>query len=149
MINTVIHIPLTPTFKKEAMEIINSTIDKVLTRHNSTLSDKDKKKIKNLSLDQINVNVTHKSKLKTIWVFDTEDNLPVVLHIDENISLPDNPEIHAYKLRSNGEWEIDLDNEESLNKKDFESAVLKYLISDFETASFYGTLSYMDDAYEK
>lgn len=146
MINMTIYIPLTSEFKKKAMDTINETIEKVLERHKATLSDQTKKKIKNLSLDQINVNVTHKSKLKSIWVFDTEDTIPVFLLLDKSGQLPNSNDL-AYKLKSNGDWEIDLNSKESLNKKNFEEKVLEHLINDFEAASFYGTLSYMDDAY--
>lgn len=148
MTNMTIYIPLTPEFKKKAMDTINDTIEKVLERHRTSLSDQIKKKIKNFSLDQINVNVTHKNKLKSIWVFDTEDTIPIFLLLDESGELP-NSDDFAYKLKSNGEWEVDLDFEGSLNKEEFEAMVLKHLIDDFETASFYGTLSYMDDDYEK
>lgn len=148
MTNMTIYITLTSEFKKKAMDAINDTIEMVLERHRATLSDQVKKKIRNLSLDQINVNVTHKNKLKNIWVFDTEDTIPVLLLLDTSGQLP-NDDALAYKLKSNGEWEIDLDSNESLNKEEFEAMVLKHLIDDFGTASFYGTLSYMDDNYEK
>lgn len=148
MTNMTIYIPLTSEFKKKAMDTINDTIEMVLERHRTILSDQIKKKIRNFSLDQINVNVTHKNKLKNIWVFDTEDTIPVLLLLGKFSQLPSDDEL-AYKLKSNGEWEVDLDSKESLNKEEFEATVLKHLIDDFGTASFYGTLSYMDDNYEK
>lgn len=144
MASITIEIPLTNDFKKEAIDTIMETINKVNNKENINLSDSEKRKIKNLSLDQINVNVSHKSKLKTMWVFDLEDKYPVLLDIDDELDYDKNKDKLYYKIKSNGDWEL-TENNKDLNKETFESIALENLLKDFETAAFYGTLSYSNE----
>ena len=135
-----IYIPLTEEFKKEAVDIVNETIEKTAKEKNVVLDLSQKRKIRNLSLDQINVNVTHKNSLTNLWVFSDASYFPVIITTNKK-DIPEDSNKNVYRLKSNGTWEI-ADHKLSMNKKRFEASVLRYLIKDFETAAFYGTLSY-------
>ena len=85
MIKEIIEIKLKDEFKDKALNLIDETIDKVAKAYGSSLSDKDKRKIKNLALDQVNVNVSHRANSKTLWVFNVENNLPILVEKDKGL----------------------------------------------------------------
>mgnify|MGYP000847702131 CR=1 FL=1 len=147
-------IKLTKEYKEKALNLIDKTIDKVADKFNYELSNKEKSIIKNLSLDQINVNVTSRAKLKTMWVFDTEEYLPVIVEKEHDYGmLSSNTEEGTYLMNPNLSWTFNKANikKGGISYEEFENKVLELLLEDFETASFYGTLSYVseggDDEY--
>lgn len=152
MIRHTTRVKLPDGFKKQAIKLIDDTIDSVLYKKNATLTNREKIKIKNLSMDQVNVNVSNRNKSKTIWVFDTEDCIPVPVKVDSKLGnfdkfLHENPEANYYAPETNLTWTFkksNSDNGVGITKKEFEEKVLKTLLEDFETAAFYGALSFID-----
>lgn len=146
MIRSTSNIKLTSEFKEKALNLINDTIEETLNKSQVSLEKKEKTKIKNLSLDQINIDVAHRNKLKAMWVFDTEEFIPIMLFVDKRLTeayLKDNPDDKVYYMEPNGDWKMIKDDKDGVDKKEFEETVLQMLLEDFETAAFYGTLSYM------
>lgn len=149
-----IQIKLTPAYKEQAVNIINQTIQQVAKRFNCNLNEQDIRKIRNLSLDQININVSQKTKSKTLWIFDAEDMLPMVIEKEDNIvnfGLIGQSETEltgAYSMNPNLSWTFNKANlnKGGLTRKEFEDEVLKMLLEDFETAAFYGALSYITES---
>lgn len=151
MIKEIIKVKLTTEFKKQAMDKLDETIENVLEKRNAKLTPQEKRKIKNLSLDQVNVNVSQRSKYKTMWVFDTENYIPVPVKVESKLKsikecLKTNPNANYFKIQSNLTWTFKKANSKDMGvtKEEFENEVLKILIEDFETAAFYGVLSYID-----
>lgn len=151
MIKEIVKVKLTEEFKKQAMETLDKTICNVLELKNAKLSSQEKTKIKNLSLDQINVNVSQRNKFKIMWVFDTEDYIPVTVYVEDELKsieecLNKNPNVNYFKIKNNLTWSFKESNSKEMGKtkEEFENRVLQILMEDFETAAFYGTLSYMD-----
>jgi len=152
MIRETLKVKLTDEFKKKAMDKIDETINYVSKRHNVELNAKEKLKIKNLSLDQVNINISQRTKSKTIWVFDTEPYVPVTVEVQDELSpirsfLSKNKNSNFYQMRSNLSWTFNEENaqNEGITHQQFEDKVLEILLEDFETASFYGTLSYVTE----
>lgn len=150
MTRDIIKIKLTKEYKEKALQIINDTIENVYSKYNVTLTETDKRKIKNLTLDQVNINVSIKAKTKTFWIFDTENCLPVVVETEEN--KPSMGQLVAtkiqtgfYVIKPNLVWTFVKKNVDGtgLNKKKFEEKVLEMLLEDFQTSAFYGALSYV------
>lgn len=151
MIKETIKVKLTTEFKKQAMDKLDETIENVLDKKNTKLTPQEKRKIKNLSLDQVNVNVSQRSKCKTMWVFDTESYIPVTVKVESKLQsieecLKTTPNANYFKIQNNLTWTFKKANSKDMGvtKEEFENEVLKILIEDFETAAFYGVLSYVN-----
>lgn len=151
MIKETIKVKLTTEFKKQAMDKLDETIENVLDKKNTKLTPQEKRKIKNLSLDQVNVNVSQRSKCKTMWVFDTESYIPVTVKVESKLQsieecLKTTPNANYFKIQNNLIWTFKKANSKDMGvtKEEFENEVLKILIEDFETAAFYGVLSYVN-----
>lgn len=152
MTKEIVRIKLTDEFKEEAMDLIKNTIKKVLNVHGVELSAKEKRAIKNFSLDQLNVNVTNRINSKTLWVFNIENSIPVLVERDKGIPklgnlISKSKEKGTYLINSNLTWSISKKNDDKggLSREEFEKAVLDMTLEDLETAAFYGTLSYVGD----
>ena len=150
----IVKVKLSKEFKGKAMKVLNDTIDTIACKYNVTLTDGEKRQIRNLSLDQINVNITHKSKSKTIWVFDAEETLPVIVEFDEtkaSTALDKSNQKRMYKMKPNLTWyyESEKKKPEGLTESEFEAENLKMLLEDFETAAFYGALSFITEEGDK
>lgn len=146
MIRNTVNVKLTEEFKQQAIKLIYDTIEETLIKSNKEIPTKEKNKIKNLSLDQVNIDVAHKNKLKAMWVFDTEDYIPILLFVDKDLEqtyLKENLDDKVFFMEANGDWKVKKKVKNGVTKKEFEETVLKMLLEDFETASFYGTLSYI------
>lgn len=149
MIKEVVRVKIDEEYKESVFAKIEETAIKVASKHNKTLSEKELKKIRNLSLDQANVNVTHKANLKTLWVINIESSIPVVVEREKSLislgGLIKAPEGSFYKMKSNFTWEVKKSNDGNggVTKEEFEKQVLEMFLEDVETASFYGTLSMM------
>lgn len=149
MIREIEKVKLPDEYKKKAISIIDDTIELVANKFNFDLSDKDKMSIRNLSLDQINVNITSRAKMNTMWVFDTDSYLPVVvekpIEIGQLSELDENS--GAYVMLPSLLWTFNKSNinKGGVNRDEFEKQSLIILMEDFETAAFYGTLSYILD----
>lgn len=151
MTKEIIKIKLTDEYKESAMKLIDDTIDKVADKYDFALTPKEKMKIKNLSLDQINVNISHKAKTKSLWVFDAETSLPVIVERDDDLpslNSLEKSDCGSYQMKTNLDWTFSRanDNEEGVCQEEFEQVVLKMFLEDFETASFYGALSYVTES---
>ena len=152
MVRKTIHIELSDEYKARAMELMSSTIDNVAKKYNFELTNKEKKKIINLSLDQVNLNTTSKAREKTMWVFDAECSLPVVVEF-ENKYKDLNPKTGgvtqglSFKMKPNLSWAYNKNNsnEGGLLYEKFVEENLKLLMEDFETAAFYGAFSYVSE----
>lgn len=141
-------------YKQKAMTKVEEVAKKVAKTKNKPIDEKTVLRLRNLTLDQINVVISSKVKSKVLWVFDSEDFLPTSVQGTEN-----NPmqmglfsgttlEKDYYRLKSNSTWEKTKDSSD-LSKQEFEEKVLDMLLEDFETAAFYGALSYFSgDRYE-
>lgn len=158
MIRETIKIKLTKEYKQEAMDLIDDTIDRVSDKFKFCLSEKDRRKIKNLSLDQVNINISQKNNSKTLWIFDTEEYIPIIVEKEEGLPkmgllFQNESNVGCYKMKPNLTWTFNKANCKKcgVTHEEFEGEVLKMLLEDFETASFYGTLSYIteSDKYEK
>lgn len=156
MIRETVKIKLTESYKKEAMELIDDTIKLVSNKYGVQLNDKEHKKIKNLSLDQINVNISYRNKCKTLWVFDTEDSIPIIVEKEASFKDPVKYSLDkgSYRILTNLTWTFNSKNLKDgtgITHDEFEKEVLKMLLEDFETAAFYGVLSYIteSDKYER
>lgn len=151
MIKEIIEIKLKDEFKDKALNLIDETIDKVAKAYGSSLSDKDKRKIKNLALDQVNVNVSHRANSKTLWVFNVENNLPILVEKDKGLPkmgpLIQENNNATYQMKPNLTWTLSKDND-GFSQDEFEEKVLEMLLEDIETAAFYGVLSYVGDSNE-
>lgn len=152
MIKESVKIKLSEKYKNEALLLIDETIDKVSESNGATLDTKDKRKIRNLTLDQVNVNVSHRANCKTLWVFSIEDSLSVIVEREESLPkmgalMPDDEQVGSYKMKPNLTWTFNRENDsdDGVGKEDFESKTLEMLLEDIETAAFYGTLSYVGD----
>lgn len=155
MIKETIKIKLDDNYKEKALTLIDDTIQKVSELNNSVLSDKDKRTIRNLTLDQVNVNVSQKASCKTLWVFSIESSLSVLVEREESVPrlgalVPGEKEIGSYQMKPNLTWTLSKSNDknEGLNRKSFEEMSLEMLLEDIETAAFYGALSYVGDVNE-
>lgn len=154
MMREIIRIKLTPAYKQQALCIIDDTIKDVADKYDVELSETKIRKIRNLSLDQVNINVSQKTRSKTMWVFDVEDVIPIAVDKHEG-SLPlqtvgllgnQSQPTGVYSMRPNLTWTFvkeDLDN--GLSREEFKEEVLKMLLEDFETAAFYGALSHVSE----
>lgn len=147
MIREIVKVKLTKEYKEKAVALVEETIDKVSKKANIELSPQDKRKLINLTMDQVNINVSSKAKTKTYWVFDTENHLPVVVEKAEAKStqktlVPQKISNGGYKMKPNLVWTYVKKDKETLTQKEFEEKSLAMLLEDFETAAFYGTLSY-------
>lgn len=155
MIKENVEVKLGEDYKNKALLLIDETIDKVIELSGANLEDKDKKKIRNLTLDQVNVNVSHKANCKTLWVFNIENSLPILVEEEKGIPkmgalVPDSEQVGSYKMKPNLTWTLNRNNdsEDGVDKVGFENLVLQMLLEDIETAAFYGTLSYVGDVNE-
>ncbi len=155
MIKETVAIKLTDEYKENALTLIDNTINKVSKLSGVELNDSDKRKIKNLTLDQINVNVSNKSNCKTLWVFNIESSVPVLLEKEKSLPkmgalIPESEQVGSYKMKSNLTWTFNKENDSNggINKENFEKQVLHMLLEDIETAAFYGALSYVGDVNE-
>lgn len=141
-------IKLSDEYKSKALILIDDTIEIVSNKFDVELSDVDKSTIRNLSLDQVNVNVAARANLKYMWVFDTEDTLPVIVEkakTSSGLLKIDEENEKYYLMKPNLSWTLNEENisKDGLTKEEFEKKVLRVLLEDFETAAFYGTLSYI------
>lgn len=155
MIKEIVKVKLDKEYKDKALSLIDETINKVSELSGVSLEDKDKRKIRNLTLDQVNVNVSHRINSKTIWVFNIEDSLPVIVEREEGLPkmgalMPENEQVGSYKMKPNLTWTFNKknDSDDGINEEDFKRRVLEMLLEDIETAAFYGTLSYVGDVNE-
>lgn len=152
MIKEIIEFNLSEEYKEKALLIIDETIDKVSDVHGVELDAKSKRMIKNLALDQVNVNISHRANSKTLWVFNIESNLSVLLEREETLPklgalVPDAEAEGSYKMRPNLTWTFSKanDSDGGVSKESFRQQSLNMLLEDMETAAFYGTLSYVGD----
>lgn len=152
MIKETVEIKLSDEYKDKALLIIDETINKVSSVHGVTLDIKSKRKIKNLALDQVNVSVSHRANSKTLWVFNIESELPLLLEREKGLPkmgslIPDDNLSSSYKMKPNLTWTLNTKNNSSggVSKELFEKISLDMLLEDMETAAFYGTLSYVGD----
>ena len=148
MIRKTEKIKLQADYKAKAMSVIDKTINSVAVKQRYELSEQEKRKIKNLSLDQVNMNITHKAKAKTIWVFDVEDHLPVIVETEDISKLKAiDKDTRSYKMRPNLSWTYNRKNtnEGGVSYEEFVSENLRILMEDFETAAFYGAFSYVTE----
>lgn len=152
MIKEIVKVKLTEEYKENALSLIEDTIDRVLMVHKVVLDNKERRAIKNLSLDQLNINVTNRINSKTLWVFNIEDCLPVIVEREKSLPkmgslLQDKKEKGSYKMKPNLTWTLNRknNNDEGLNREEFEETVLNMLLEDLETAAFYGALSHVGD----
>lgn len=151
MIKELVGVKITDDFKKEIMNVIDDTINKVIVKSGKSIESKEINKVRNLSLDQINVDVTTRANLKTLWVINIENDIPIIVEKDKGF--PSLTEINssgskngAYKMKPNLTWTYSKDNlDEGLNIEEFQNKVLSMLLEDAETAAFYGTMSCVDD----
>lgn len=155
VIKEVVKVKLSEDYKDKALSLIDETIDKVSELSGTSLENKDKRKIRNLTLDQVNVNVSHRANSKTIWVFNIENSLPIVVEREENLPkmgalVNEDEQVGSYKMKPNLTWTFNRENDsdDGINRKEFEKLVLEMLLEDIETAAFYGTLSYVGDVNE-
>lgn len=151
MIKETVQIPLTEEFKEKVESLIDSTLEKVFNSSSNKVSSTDKKKVKSLALDQVNVSVTNKINSKTLWVFNIEKNLSVIVERDPNI-----PRMGAivkgakqpgfYIMKPNLSWTLAKnDTGSGFTEEEFKKKVLCMLLEDIETAAFYGALSFIGD----
>lgn len=153
MIKETVKIKLTEDYKQSALSLIDNTINKVANANNKKLNDAEKRKIKNLTLDQINVNVTSKVNAKTLWGFNIEQSLPVIVERDEKTArlgnlVEDEKNNGLYQMKPNLTWTFSRKNKEGLSRQEFEKTVLDMFFDDVETAAFYGALSFVGDVNE-
>ena len=88
-----------------------------------------------------------------MWVFDTETHIPIPVRTENKLKSAEkhssaNPDDRYFKVKNSLSWTYQTTNaksEESINRKEFEDTVLEKLLEDFETAAFYGTLSYVEE----
>lgn len=152
MIKETLNVEIPKGYKEKAAKILDDTIEDVLEKQNASLTNNEKRKIKNLSLDQVNINVSQRSKSKSMWVFDTETHIPIPVRTEKKLKSAEkhstaNPNEKYFKIKNNLSWTYQTTNaksEEGMDKKEFEDTILRILLEDFETATFYGTLSYVD-----
>lgn len=151
MIKETIQIPLTEEFKEKAQALIDSTLEKVFNSSSNKISSADKKKVKNLALDQVNVSVTNKINSKTLWVFNIEKNLPVIVERDPSVPrmgaiVKGTKQVGFYTMKPNLSWTLTkTDNGASFTEEEFKEKVLSMFLEDIETAAFYGALSFVGD----
>lgn len=138
------HIEMSDEFKKSVIDEMNATMDKAAASNHVTLTPKERQFIMNRAFDQLNRHISHKAKMKTLWVFDIEETIPVIVDmLDKPKALQAAPK-GAYKMRPNLSWmysEEFIDNE-GVDEEEFERIVLEMLKEDAETAAFYGALSF-------
>lgn len=154
MIKEIARIKIDEEYKEKVFNVIDSTIRKVVSSYEREITDQEINKIKNLSLDQINVNVASRANMKTLWGINIESNIPILIERAKSLEnlgglfAANSDDKRYYKMKNNFTWSMSEANEEDsgLTKKEFHEAVLSMLIEDAETASFYGALSLMDDA---
>ena len=157
MIKETLHVKMPKGYKEKAMKILDDTINNTVNNKNKEITESEKRKIKNLSLDQVNINISQRTKTKSMWVFDTESHIPVSVRSEEKLGGAErhseiNPEEKLFKMKNNLSWTYQTTNknsEEKKNKKEFNETVLNLLLEDFETAAFYGTLSYVEEWYNE
>lgn len=152
MIRETVHIELKKEYKEMVFELVDSTINKVAETHNEKITEANKRTIKNLCFDQVNIHVSSRAKSKTIWIFDTEECIPIIVERETT-----QPELNAktgkkkgtgsFVMKPNLTWTYNSCNNKKggMSKKKFEERVLEMLAEDFETAAFYGTLSYITE----
>lgn len=155
MIRETIQIKLSDDYKKKAMKIVNDKIDEVAEKKNYNLTDSEKREIRNLSLDQVSVNVSTRARSKTLWVFNSEKTLPVIVEKETGIPKTGvltnkSPNGCSYKMKPNLTWTYNRKNTEKggVNYDKFEEKALEMLLEDFETSAFYGVLSYVTESDE-
>jgi len=160
MTREVLNVKMTGEFKAKVFNEIEKTINYALKKNDVELQEKERKKIKNLTLDQVNVHISQKMKSKSMWVFDAEKYIPVTVEVEKTLApvklhAKENSEDKLFRMENNLSWSYSRKNknhEDSMNYEEFERKVLDILIEDFNTASFYGTLSYVvesSDIYER
>lgn len=153
MIKETLYVKMPEGYKDKALNILDETINKIVDKKNKTITESEKRKIKNLSLDQVNINISQRIKSKSMWVFDTETHIPVSVRSEEKLGGAENhsesnPEDKLFKMKNNLSWTYQTTNknsEDKMNKDEFNETVLNLLLEDFETAAFYGTLSYVEE----
>lgn len=151
MIKELVGVKITDEFKEELINVIDDTINKVIAKSGTSVSNRKLNKVRNLSLDQINVDVSTRANLKTLWVINIENDIPIIVEKDKGF--PNISEINsngskggAYKMKPNLTWTYSKDNlDDGLNSKQFQDKVLSMLLEDAETAAFYGAMSCVDD----
>ena len=151
MTKEMIEIKINDEFKTQANQLIEKTIEKVFNSNGKILDNDLKKRIRNLVIDQLNVNVTSKLSSKTLWVFTTENSIPVIVEAESQrykmggIIQEKNPAKY-YSLKNNLWSSSNKRKDETfVSKIEFEKKALKLFLEDVETASFYAAMSYGDD----
>lgn len=151
MTKEMIEIKINDEFKTQANQLIEKTIEKVFNSNGKILGNDLKKRIRNLVIDQLNVNVTSKLSSKTLWVFTTENSIPVIVEAENQrykmgrIIQEKNPAKY-YSLKNNLWSSSNKRKDETfVSKVEFEKKALKLFLEDVETASFYAAMSYGDD----
>lgn len=143
------HVKMSDEFKKDVMEEMNRSIDKVLSRNNADITNEERKFIINRALDQLNIHISDKAKMKTLWVFDAEPDIPVRVDVlDKGMGrglIGDTVDDRKYKMRHNLSWTLSKDNDDGVSSKEFEEIVRTMLKEDAETAAFYGALSFVTE----
>ena len=152
MIKEVVKVKLPDDLKNKAVNLIDETINKVMDTHGESISNKELSKIRNLTLDQINVNVTSRASLKSLWVLNIEQSIPVI--VEKEIGMPELNELPSkdenkglYKMKPNLTWTFNKDNleDDGVSRRIFENTIIEMLFEDIETAAFYGALSCVGD----
>lgn len=150
MTRETVEIKIDENFKKEVLSLIDNTIDKVMSSSSIKLSKPEKTKLRNLTLDQLNVNVTNKMNFKTLWIFNTENTIPVLvekesLHPDMGTIVKKKKTSGFYSIKPNLSWVFTKKNEDGfgMTRSEFEKKATEMFLEDIETAAFYGSLSYV------
>ena len=152
MTKEMIEIKINDEFKSQANELIDKTIEKVFDSKGKSLNNELKKRIRNLVIDQLNVNVTSKLSSKTLWVFTTENSIPVIVESEGQKHkmggiIQEKRHAKYYSLKNNLWSSSNKKKDETfVSKCEFERKSLKLFLEDVETASFYAAMSYgVDD----
>lgn len=151
MIRELVQVKMSKEYKDEIVDLVNKTIDTVAKKHNYELTSCEKNKVKNLCFDQVNIHISERSRAKTFWTFDTERSIPIVIEKEESQPKLDSDskrKTGSYKMKPNLTWTYSKknNNEGGVEKEIFEERVREMLLEDFETAAFYGALSYTTES---
>lgn len=152
MIRELVHVKLSKEYKNEVFQLVDETIEKVAKEHNVELAEKEKRKIKNLCFDQVNIHISGRARAKTFWVFDAEECLPLIIERERsqkpfNSNNSNVVRTGSFKMKPNLTWTFNEKNNKcgGVTQEKFNEKVLKMLKEDFETAAFYGALSFVTE----
>lgn len=150
LVKELVYVRLTEEYKQEVFELVENTIDKVLSRYSVELNDFDRRTLRHLCYDQVNIHISRRVNTKTMWTFDAEKAIPILVERESSQPafgevLGDKRRTGSFKMKPNLTWTYNSKNNSNYgkNRTQFEAKVLDMLKEDFETAAFYGTLSLM------